>query len=46
MAEQKSAHQKSQPRVVVSGDGPYIVTGGVPLSTQTIATDASGVRRS
>ncbi len=33
---------KSQARVVVSEDGPYIVTGGVPLSRQTIATDAGG----
>jgi CDGSH-type Zn-finger protein len=33
---------ESQARVVVSKDGPYIVTGGVPLSRQTIATDAGG----
>jgi CDGSH-type Zn-finger protein len=35
-------HKKSQPRVVVSQNGPYVVSGGVPLSKQTIATDASG----
>jgi CDGSH-type Zn-finger protein len=30
------------PRVVVSKDGPYVVTGGPPLSRQTIVTDAEG----
>lgn len=35
-------HKKSEPRVVVSQNGPYIVSGGVPLSKQTIATDAGG----
>jgi CDGSH-type Zn-finger protein len=29
-------------RVVVSKDGPYVVTGGPPLSRQTIVTDAEG----
>lgn len=29
-------------RVVVSNDGPYVVTGNVPLSRQTIGTDADG----
>ena len=29
-------------RVVVSRDGPYVVTGKVPLSRQTIGTDADG----
>ena len=29
-------------RVVVSKDGPYMVTGGPPLSRQTIVTDAEG----
>src|SRR5271165_3736757 len=36
------AHEKSQARVVVSENGPYIVRGGVPLSKQTIGTDADG----
>ncbi len=35
-------HKKFHARVVVSKDGPYIVSGGVPLSTQTIAADAGG----
>ncbi|MDR3420066.1 MAG: CDGSH iron-sulfur domain-containing protein [Xanthobacteraceae bacterium] len=34
--------KKSQARVAVSKNGPYIVTGGVPLSKQTIAADANG----
>ncbi len=29
-------------RVVISKDGPYLVTGGVPLAKQTIATDDTG----
>jgi hypothetical protein len=29
-------------RVVVSKDGPSLVTGGPPLSRQTIVTDAEG----
>ena len=33
---------KTEIRVVVSKDGPYIVTGNVPLSQQTIGTDAEG----
>jgi len=35
-------NSKSEARVVVSQDGPYIVTGNVPLSTQTIVADANG----
>jgi CDGSH-type Zn-finger protein len=35
-------HAKSKARVVVSQDGPYIVTGGVSLSGQMITTDADG----
>jgi hypothetical protein len=31
-----------QVRVVVSKDGPYMVTGGPPLSRQTIVADAEG----
>lgn len=34
--------QKHQARVVVSKDGPYLVSGSVPLARQTIATDADG----
>jgi CDGSH-type Zn-finger protein len=33
---------KSDARVVVSRDGPYIVTGNVPLSKQTIGVDSDG----
>ena len=36
------AHEHSQARVVVAEDGPYIVSGGVPLSTQTIGASANG----
>jgi CDGSH-type Zn-finger protein len=35
-------NDKSEARVVVSQDGPYIVTGNVPLSRQTIVADANG----
>ena len=33
---------KAKAGVVVSKDGPYVVTGNVPLETQTIAADADG----
>jgi CDGSH-type Zn-finger protein len=33
---------KSKVRVAVSENGPYIVTGGVPLAKQTIVADAEG----
>lgn len=36
------SNNKSEARVVVSPDGPYIVTGDVPLATQTIVADANG----
>ncbi|HXP30657.1 MAG TPA: CDGSH iron-sulfur domain-containing protein [Stellaceae bacterium] len=36
------AKKQAEIRVVVSKDGPYIVTGNVPLSQQTIGTDAEG----
>ncbi len=29
-------------RIVVSKDGPYLVSGGIPLATQTIVADADG----
>src|SRR2546430_7611528 len=32
----------SRPRVVVSRNGPYLVSGGVPLAKQTIVTDSEG----
>ena len=31
-----------EPRVVVSKNGPYLVTGGIPLTRQTIVSDAAG----
>lgn len=37
---------KTDVRVVVSKNGPYIVTGNVPLSTQTIVADAAGASES
>jgi CDGSH-type Zn-finger protein len=33
---------KGEPKVVVSKNGPYLVTGGVPLAKQTIGTDREG----
>src|SRR5439155_3496920 len=33
---------KSEPQVVVSHNGPYLVSGGVPLAKQTIVTDSEG----
>ena len=33
---------KNDARVVVSKDGPYIVSGDVPLAQQTIGADADG----
>jgi CDGSH-type Zn-finger protein len=41
-AHEKLAHEKSQARVVVCQNGPYLVDGHVPLSEQTIGTDADG----
>lgn len=34
--------KQTQVRVVVLKDGPYLVTGRIPLSRQTIDTDAEG----
>jgi len=31
-----------EPKVVVSKNGPYLVTGGIPLTRQTIVSDAAG----
>ena len=33
---------KSTVRVTVSENGPYLVTGNIPLAKQTITTDAEG----
>jgi CDGSH-type Zn-finger protein len=33
---------RSEPRVVVSKNGPYVVSGGVPLARQTIVADREG----
>jgi CDGSH-type Zn-finger protein len=33
---------KSEPRVVVSSNGPYLVSGGIPLARQTIVADGQG----
>jgi hypothetical protein len=35
-------HSKVKAKVVVSKDGPYLVTGDVPLAEQIIATDERG----
>jgi CDGSH-type Zn-finger protein len=35
-------HSKAKAKVVVSKDGPYLVTGDVPLSEQIIGTDENG----
>ena len=32
----------TEPKVVVTKNGPYLVTGAVPLSRQTIGTDGEG----
>jgi CDGSH-type Zn-finger protein len=34
--------ENSKVRVAVSENGPYIVTGGIPLASQTIVTDTEG----
>ena len=31
-----------EPKIVVSKNGPYLVTGGIPLTRQTILSDAAG----
>ena len=36
----KSAH--TQPQIEVTKDGPYLVSGGLPLSEQWIVTNAEG----
>lgn len=39
-AEHKKPNQV--PKIEVTEDGPYVVTGDIPLSKQIIATDAEG----
>ena len=36
---------RGEPRVVVSKNGPYLVSGGVPLAAQTIVVDQAGESR-
>ena len=31
-----------EPKVVVTKNGPYLVTGGIPLARQTIVADSAG----
>ena len=31
-----------EPKIVVSKNGPYLVTGAIPLTRQTIVSDAAG----
>lgn len=40
--DEQMSHRKTEARVVVSKDGPYLVIGDVPLAEQIIATDATG----
>ena len=40
------SQDNSQARVVVSKDGPYLVTGSVPLAVSVIGVDAAGESRS
>lgn len=35
--------KNNQPRIKVTKDGPYVVTGGVPLSDMAIVCDAEGI---
>jgi hypothetical protein len=36
------SRSRTEARIGVSRDGPYIVTGNIPLAEQIIATDAEG----
>ena len=38
----QDSHSSHQQRVKIVENGPYLVSGGLPLSEQTIATDADG----
>lgn len=37
-----NAEQPQQPKIVVTKNGPYVITGGVPLMRQVIGTNAAG----
>ena len=39
----KKSAPNEQPHIVVSKDGPYLVSGDVPMAEQTIVTDEEGV---
>ena len=41
-AKEPGAAHTTGPRVVVSKNGPYLVSGGVPLTRQTIVADSEG----
>ncbi len=41
-ASEPAAAHRTGPSVVVSKNGPYLVSGGVPLARQTIVADAQG----
>lgn len=36
------SENKKEPRIKIMGNGPYVVTGGVPLTEETIVSDARG----
>jgi hypothetical protein len=40
--EPRMTRPKAEPRVTVTKNGPYLVTGDVPLAKQTIVTDREG----
>ncbi len=40
--EKLMSHPKVKSRVVIAKDGPYLVTGDIPLSEQIIETDGGG----
>src|ERR1700751_736880 len=42
MGETHTPTVSTSPGVVVSRNGPYLITGGVPLSRQTIVADGEG----
>ena len=39
----KTVSDEKKPRIKVTKNGPYVVTGGVPLSKQIVVSDAEGV---
>ena len=39
----KNSNAKEDCKITVSNDGPYIVSGGIPLFTTTISCDAQGI---